>query len=323
MCGIGGFICLAEDRPEQEEIIDMWAALTSRGRDASGIALRQTGGDIHIAKNAQTPRDLWKDVAGKIFESVMPDMAIFHTRAATQGTVKNNKNNHPLFDDKAGLVLVHNGMISNDAEVLRGKRRDAEVDSEALVRVMADAKNDWASKVAAVAESAIGSYAVLAMSKHIDGILAMRSSNPLEWGVDMDRKIVFFSSDKKNINDHVAAHRIHGFPMARNIRGTSLSNDSAYVVTKEGLAQTIFFKHKERTYLPAKQLGQSTTTELTAAQSCGMQNIILGTNTSVSRTCLSCKAVFTTQAFVNNSMRCPGCQVSVYFTEPRLHEVYD
>lgn len=42
------------------------------------------------------------------------DAAILHTRFATQGSAKDNRNNHPILSPQGHIALVHNGVISND-----------------------------------------------------------------------------------------------------------------------------------------------------------------------------------------------------------------
>ena len=61
-------------------------------------------------------------------ELILPSSMILHTRMKTQGSEKNNANNHPLFS-KNGIAIVHNGIIYNDKEIFGKKERDAEVDS--------------------------------------------------------------------------------------------------------------------------------------------------------------------------------------------------
>lgn len=62
---------------------------------------------------------------------------IAHTRFATQGDPKFNENNHPVVDD--GLVLVHNGVVRNDAELydVLDYERSVEVDSAVLGALIA------------------------------------------------------------------------------------------------------------------------------------------------------------------------------------------
>jgi glutamine phosphoribosylpyrophosphate amidotransferase len=66
--------------------------------------------------------------------------AIGHTRYATQGDVKDNRNNHPVVD--GGIVLVHNGIIHNHEKLY--DRFDefhvptADVDSQVVATLLAN-----------------------------------------------------------------------------------------------------------------------------------------------------------------------------------------
>lgn len=69
---------------------------------------------------------------------------IVHTRAGTQGSEKDNNNNHPIVVPRPNgdghIVGVHNGIIVNDAQVFRNypeAERIAEVDSEAIFQLLA------------------------------------------------------------------------------------------------------------------------------------------------------------------------------------------
>jgi glucosamine 6-phosphate synthetase-like amidotransferase/phosphosugar isomerase protein len=104
-------------------------AIESRGRHATGFGWAD-------------PADGWptywrapgaaRVVAG---DAPLPDgiqALIGHTRYATKGDPKINVNNHPVVGP--GIVLVHNGRVDNDDELieLSGLERTGDVDSQAL-----------------------------------------------------------------------------------------------------------------------------------------------------------------------------------------------
>lgn len=87
--------------------------------------------------------------------------ALGHTRWATQGTVKDNANNHPVVED--GIMLVHNGVISNDRELFRLFGDDyqpkAEVDSQVAAALLANPGIIYAKHVTDVLSLIEGSAA--------------------------------------------------------------------------------------------------------------------------------------------------------------------
>lgn len=133
MCGIAGF----QLSPSDHELRGRTALLARflligidhRGGDATGASWVDETREIHDAITVGPYRS-WKRAYGNIVRNA--DMAILHTRFATQGSKKNPRNNHPI---ASGPVrLVHNGCIWNDNSVFRVYpiARRGEVDSEAI-----------------------------------------------------------------------------------------------------------------------------------------------------------------------------------------------
>src|ERR1700693_3331993 len=95
MCGIFGYYCFADNRPDKERISDIFLANQPRGKDAAGYAYIQEG-KLHVVK---APGEAVKLLEGGAWEKLeLPQILIGHTRAATTGSAENNLNNHPLYD---------------------------------------------------------------------------------------------------------------------------------------------------------------------------------------------------------------------------------
>ena len=124
MCGIAGYNCSpawqAEflDQKKQNKILEeAWLHNQHRGYDAAGyFAVHDKG--IRVFKKAGTAAEILVDMAKK--EKNVPISRVFgtHTRATTQGTEKDNRNNHPVFWDN--IWVTHNGTIHNDDSFRRG-----------------------------------------------------------------------------------------------------------------------------------------------------------------------------------------------------------
>lgn len=137
MCGITA-ICRADGRssiPDAREFMLAAAlAIESRGPDAVGFGWGEVGtGHPWYWKHEGKA----SDVARYAPLPVGMRAVIGHTRWATHGDPRVNDNNHPVV--APGLVLVHNGVLSNHEALFKdlGVEPTAEVDSEALAVLLA------------------------------------------------------------------------------------------------------------------------------------------------------------------------------------------
>jgi len=200
MCGILGF---ATRRPGDPAI---WSAFEAafrlseaRGRDASGVA-GHAGAGIAVHKRAVPASELLGDEGYRAVRLLEPEVVIAHTRLATKGSPADNANNHPIC---AGPVVgVHNGMLRNDDALFRvlGLRRDGEVDSEAIVRLVEffcpERITAWGLwKALDLVE---GSYAVALVHARQPGELWLaRGTRPLAAAWDPERETFWFASEAR------------------------------------------------------------------------------------------------------------------------------
>lgn len=134
MCGIAGFLLAPGDRVDTARLTRaLHAGIDPRGGDATGAAWFDASGSVHhftVVGRAREFRSAHPNAAARA------RMAVLHTRFATQGSVNNALNNHPV---RSGHFLgVHNGHILNDDELFRTLPipRAGEVDSEAAVALI-------------------------------------------------------------------------------------------------------------------------------------------------------------------------------------------
>ena len=141
MCGIAGIQVNKSDHQltaevRRELLQKLLIGIEARGKDASGVAYRDNRGQAFIQKDSIKPSILARDLDdgnGKW------TTAIAHARFATQGSPKNNNNNHPIEVDS--YIGVHNGVIHNDNEIFEllsesKVTRIAEVDTEAVFALL-------------------------------------------------------------------------------------------------------------------------------------------------------------------------------------------
>lgn len=149
MCGIFGILTRAEagvSQPLAESVVrELFVLSETRGRESSGIAIRSAADrTIHVTKDDVPASELIRSKAYRTYldKALKPAFAtgqrelavIAHSRLVTNGTQEHNFNNQPCIKD--GLVMVHNGIVTN-VDALWAKyagriERNYEVDTEVL-----------------------------------------------------------------------------------------------------------------------------------------------------------------------------------------------
>ena len=149
MCGIFGIIAKAHagiTRPLGENVIrELFILSETRGKESSGIAVRSAADrTIHVTKDDVPASALIASAEYRAFldKALKPAFAhgqqelavIAHSRLVTNGTQEHNFNNQPCI--KAGMVMVHNGIVTNVDELwarYAGRiERNYAVDTEVL-----------------------------------------------------------------------------------------------------------------------------------------------------------------------------------------------
>jgi len=148
MCGLAGVIFGNKRRRAEEREYLAWlftrllVLSEERGPHATGAAWLDTDGGHRLFKRPVTAE---RFVTDKAFAELLASMdnraalLLGHTRWRTRGDERVNSNNHPI---RAGEVIgTHNGTIYNADYLFRRwkMRRFAEVDSEILFRLAANA----------------------------------------------------------------------------------------------------------------------------------------------------------------------------------------
>jgi predicted glutamine amidotransferase len=133
MCGIAGYIATSDS--EKLRTIAGILALKMEDRGAQSWGIMYGDGKASPAVHRVA------DSVSKTFDlpEVMPPMFALHTRYATTGSIKPG-NAHPFTKDGAAgrVVGMHNGIISNHAQLGRVFKRSYRVDSEHIFAHLAD-----------------------------------------------------------------------------------------------------------------------------------------------------------------------------------------
>src|SRR6202521_2474565 len=164
MCGIIGYLGQRDATPV---LIDGLRCLEYRGYDSAGIAVL----DRNAGSTSTTKSDSKVAMLVERLKDSMPSgqLGIGHTRWATHGK-PNLVNAHPHSDCSSRIVVVHNGIIENFAELkaeleASGHEFLSDTDTEVVPHLIeANYKGDFLAAVRAALKRIHGAYALAMFS---------------------------------------------------------------------------------------------------------------------------------------------------------------
>lgn len=185
MCGIVGFVGQGNTK---DILLSGLSRLEYRGYDSAGIALYSR--PFTVVKAVGKLKELKKKVAASGECELPCSMGIGHTRWATHGKA-DEKNAHPHLSMHKEVVLVHNGIIENFADLKnflqeKGYSFYSDTDTEVAVNLIEYfylKEKDVLKALLAVQKELKGSYAFAIMFKDdANTLYAMRKDSPLVVG---------------------------------------------------------------------------------------------------------------------------------------------
>ncbi|HET9477507.1 MAG TPA: glutamine--fructose-6-phosphate transaminase (isomerizing) [Dehalococcoidia bacterium] len=197
MCGITGYVGEREAAPI---VIEGLRSLEYRGYDSVGIAVLEKNGGLAIHKRAGKLADFASEVSA---QDVKGRQGIGHTRWATHGK-PTDLNAHPHTDCSGDVVVIHNGIVENHAElkkrlIAEGHSFESETDTEVIPHLIEDrlkAGDDLNAALIASIKQLQGAHAILAMSLSEPGtIVAARVGNAGGVVIGYGNGEVFLASD--------------------------------------------------------------------------------------------------------------------------------
>ena len=227
MCGILGVCLDKRERNDAEysgiavDFARIWEESQTRGTDAAGVYIVNSGSDIRYIKAPVASSDItegdddfgfWK----LLLDNLGPDTIaiIGHTRAATTGAPECNDNNHPVVD--APIIGVHNGVIQNHRILHTKYPKCAEVDSAAIMSLLKAKAGDKPLTTGVVARSLHelkGSFAIaVADMRKPDGIFLARNHSPVSFTRNRAEGVLMFASTA-DILRRAISDNIKTFPM--------------------------------------------------------------------------------------------------------------
>lgn len=174
MCGLVGFMATKPIKGTSAERLAHYllAASDVRGNQAAGAVFRDNKGALTLTK---------APCAGAKLKMTAPDAVtafLGHTRLATGGDVKKNKNNHPWI--VGDYAYAHNGVLWNDAELANKHElpyTNVETDSYIVPRLLTKFGGLNMSNLKKVCEAVEGNFVFEFLRK--EGVMFAMSDNPL------------------------------------------------------------------------------------------------------------------------------------------------
>lgn len=179
MCAIFGFLDYGK-KVSASTLKRLLRALSvaaeSRGTDATGISYVNNG-NIVTFKKAKPAHKV------KLYFPKDTTAVIGHTRFTTQGSEKNNYNNHPFegSTDTHTFVLAHNGVLYNDKELRKEKElpeTKIETDSYIAVQLIEHENVVDSNSIKAMVEAVQGSF-VFTILRDDNTLFLVKGDNPI------------------------------------------------------------------------------------------------------------------------------------------------
>lgn len=191
-----------------------------RGRDASGVAVRQRNGRLHLHK---APISAHKLIAAPVYQQLWQQvndqttLILGHARYPTKGQPAINANNHPLVVDQ--VCGIHNGHVKNDDALFARHHypRQAQVDSEIIFRLLnqiapqPDQPAVYMQQAANQIRPLRGIFTFLANDQRAPHqLVALKHTNPISVYYHPDWQVLFFSSSYLYLRQsfgHIVCHQ--------------------------------------------------------------------------------------------------------------------
>ena len=190
MCGIGGFYRGSVGETPTTFINNLWCSLEDRGTHAAGVVIGWADADKPISMKAAKQASICSEMLSKA-KGHNTEYVLLHTRFTTQGSTKNNGNNHPVIGH--GITLTHNGVLSNDTHIFNKLKINPlhDVDTEAINAALSVKSPKW------MIENIQGSMSIawVETDKSPDEVhLLTNGRNPLVIGRTMDNHVIWAST---------------------------------------------------------------------------------------------------------------------------------
>lgn len=224
MCGIFGFITDKPSKTNAEMFVDLCKASAIRGHDATGMAIVVDKATVSIDKAPiKASEFITEHIKPKMNLLSTTHLAIGHTRNKTQGSEKDNNNNHPINGKK--WIMIHNGTCSSMQRITDYKYK-GEVDSEILLSHVEEYGVEKGL-------SNLAGYAAIAMlcRTNYKELYLWRHNENIYLAYDRDSKTIFFASTDSILEFGVA----NEFEIFSSFQIRKMPEDIIYVASHSPL----------------------------------------------------------------------------------------
>lgn len=267
MCGIVGYI--GNEKIGLNVVLAGLRALEYRGYDSAGAAYVDDKGDIVFEKQIGRVDSLAKEL-GEVTPKTAT--AIGHTRWATHGS-PSTANAHPHFNADGTIMVVHNGIIENYAELkdklqAQGYSFVSETDTEVIPHLLdyyAKTSKDFEKAFQQTLAQLQGAYGLLVMTAaEPDKLYTARLGSPLVFGVipksgaivasdpvaiqAHTKEVVFLNDYEYAVVERNGAYRLHDLKAAKHIERATETLD--YDASEPQLGDFPHFMLKEIFEIP-------------------------------------------------------------------------
>ena len=233
MCGIVGYVGREQAAPI---LLDGLSRLEYRGYDSAGVAVYHDG-QVRVAKSKGRLQVLSDMIQGG--RAIPGTIGIGHTRWATHGA-PSDTNSHPHVSHSGKIVVVHNGIIENYAQLksflqAKGVPFVSETDSEVVAQLVEYFyEGDLLAAVGRVLHRIEGAYALgILCCDQPDQLIAVRKDSPLILGLGEESN--FLASDVTAILRHTrdVIYMEDGEVAVLTAQGIQCYNSLLQPITKE------------------------------------------------------------------------------------------
>jgi glucosamine--fructose-6-phosphate aminotransferase (isomerizing) len=206
MCGIFGIIKRQKTEQTERYLTELFRLSESRGKEASGMAVE----DERFIRVLKTPFPAGHLIKTREYRDVLRNLSassvkiIGHSRLVTNGDENDNKNNQPII--RNGMVVVHNGIITNQREIWDGINDDqpqTELDSE-LIPVLVDQKvakeNDIAGALSHLYDTIYGMTSIAVLFEDREELVLATNNGSLYFLNEEEKEVFVFASERHILN---------------------------------------------------------------------------------------------------------------------------